>query len=82
MAIQLSLFSKWLSESGELVQKIFANISEMANKDDVFLVILLGRSSSKRVSCFLRRCDQTKSSPSQLPGQGQSMGKNHRMHCR
>lgn len=40
-----SLFSKWFSESGKLVQKIFTNISEMADEEDVFLVVLLGWSS-------------------------------------
>jgi pachytene checkpoint protein 2 len=36
-----SLFSKWFSESGKLVQKLFASVSEMAEDEDVFLVVLI-----------------------------------------
>ncbi|KAG8805490.1 hypothetical protein FRC17_005483, partial [Serendipita sp. 399] len=36
-----SLFSKWFSESGKLVQKLFLSISELADDDEVFLVILI-----------------------------------------
>lgn len=36
-----SLFSKWFSESGKLVQKLFLSISELADDEDVFLVVLI-----------------------------------------
>ncbi|KZW04426.1 AAA-domain-containing protein [Exidia glandulosa HHB12029] len=36
-----SLFSRWFSESGKLVQKLFNNINELADDDDVFLVVLM-----------------------------------------
>ena len=36
-----SLFSKWFSESGKLVQKLFASVSEMAEDEGVFLVVLI-----------------------------------------
>ncbi|PVG00026.1 AAA-domain-containing protein [Serendipita vermifera] len=36
-----SLFSKWFSESGKLVQKLFSAVSEMAEEEDLFLVVLI-----------------------------------------
>ncbi|CAG8722776.1 12085_t:CDS:2, partial [Acaulospora colombiana] len=36
-----SLFSKWFSESGKLVQKLFSAVSEMADEEDVFLFVLI-----------------------------------------
>ncbi|KAG9127606.1 hypothetical protein FRC07_011646 [Ceratobasidium sp. 392] len=38
-----SLFSRWFSESGKLVQRAFAGIMEMADDPDLFLVVLLGK---------------------------------------
>ena len=32
-----SLFSKWFSESGKLVQRLFNNITELVDEDDAFL---------------------------------------------
>ena len=37
-----SLFSKWFSESGKLVQRLFNSITELAEEEDAFLVVLIG----------------------------------------
>lgn len=37
-----SLFSKWFSESGKLVQRLFNSITELAEEEDGFLVVLIG----------------------------------------
>ncbi|KAH8830297.1 P-loop containing nucleoside triphosphate hydrolase protein [Flagelloscypha sp. PMI_526] len=36
-----SLFSKWFSESGKLVQRLFNNINELADESHAFLVVLI-----------------------------------------
>ncbi|KAF8076178.1 P-loop containing nucleoside triphosphate hydrolase protein [Lyophyllum atratum] len=36
-----SLFSKWFSESGKLVQRLFNSITELVDEDDAFLVVLI-----------------------------------------
>ncbi|KXS19753.1 AAA-domain-containing protein, partial [Gonapodya prolifera JEL478] len=36
-----SLFSKWFSESGKLVMKMFSTISELASDDDAFVTVLI-----------------------------------------
>ncbi|KIL68303.1 hypothetical protein M378DRAFT_22384 [Amanita muscaria Koide BX008] len=36
-----SLFSKWFSESGKLVQRLFNSITELADEEDAFLVVLI-----------------------------------------
>ncbi|KAK2466496.1 hypothetical protein APHAL10511_002138 [Amanita phalloides] len=36
-----SLFSKWFSESGKLVQRLFNSIAELADEEDAFLVVLI-----------------------------------------
>ncbi|KAF8640121.1 hypothetical protein AX17_001357 [Amanita inopinata Kibby_2008] len=36
-----SLFSKWFSESGKLVQRLFNSITELADDEDAFLVVLI-----------------------------------------
>ncbi len=41
-----SLFSKWFSESGKLVQRLFNSIAELADEQDAFLVVLIGRGAS------------------------------------
>lgn len=37
-----SLFSKWFSESGKLVQSLFTKIGQMADDPDVFVMVLIG----------------------------------------
>jgi hypothetical protein len=37
-----SLFSKWFSESGKLVQRLFHNITELVEEEDSFVVVLIG----------------------------------------
>jgi SpoVK/Ycf46/Vps4 family AAA+-type ATPase len=39
-----SLFSKWFSESGKLVQKLFARVNEMVEDESGFVVVLIGES--------------------------------------
>ncbi|KAF9468935.1 P-loop containing nucleoside triphosphate hydrolase protein [Collybia nuda] len=36
-----SLFSKWFSESGKLVQRLFNSITELVEEEDAFLVVLI-----------------------------------------
>ncbi|PWY99379.1 P-loop containing nucleoside triphosphate hydrolase protein [Testicularia cyperi] len=36
-----SLFSKWFSESGKLVQRLFSMITEMVDDEDAFVVVLI-----------------------------------------
>ena len=40
-----SLFSKWFSESGKLVMKLFDYIRDILSSNDTLLFILIGRSS-------------------------------------
>lgn len=37
-----SLFSKWFSESGKLVQKLFSTVTEMVEDESGFVVVLMG----------------------------------------
>lgn len=37
-----SLFSRWFSESGKLVQKLFSSITELVDEEDTFVVVLIG----------------------------------------
>ncbi|PAV20714.1 P-loop containing nucleoside triphosphate hydrolase [Pyrrhoderma noxium] len=36
-----SLFSRWFSESGKLVQNLFSTVGDMAKEDDEFIVLLI-----------------------------------------
>ncbi|EGO01751.1 hypothetical protein SERLA73DRAFT_70918 [Serpula lacrymans var. lacrymans S7.3] len=36
-----SLFSRWFSESGKLVQRLFSNITDMVEDEDCFVVVLI-----------------------------------------
>ncbi|EMD40552.1 hypothetical protein CERSUDRAFT_44562 [Gelatoporia subvermispora B] len=36
-----SLFSRWFSESGKLVQRLFSSIMEMVDDEDTFIVVLI-----------------------------------------
>ncbi|KAJ8515981.1 hypothetical protein ONZ45_g6657 [Pleurotus djamor] len=36
-----SLFSRWFSESGKLVQKLFSSITELVDEEDTFVVVLI-----------------------------------------
>lgn len=37
-----SLFSRWFSESGKLVQKLFGSVMELVEDEDTFVVVLIG----------------------------------------
>lgn len=39
-----SLFSKWFSESGKLVQKLFSTVMDMVEDEETFVVVLIGSS--------------------------------------
>jgi hypothetical protein len=49
-----SLFSRWFSESGKLVQRLFSNIMEMVEDEDCFVVVLIGKSSIRIDRCVIR----------------------------
>jgi hypothetical protein len=36
------LFSKWFSESGKLVQKLFSHVTNMADNEETFVIIMIG----------------------------------------
>ncbi len=38
-----SLFSKWFSESGKLVQKLFAQVTDLCDDDEALVVVLIGK---------------------------------------
>jgi hypothetical protein len=58
-----SLFSRWFSESGKLVQRLFSSIMELVEDDDTFIVVLIGEHATY-VSWTLRNGrSQTRSSP-------------------
>lgn len=38
-----SLFSRWFSESGKLVQKLFASVNDLCEEEDCFVVVLIGK---------------------------------------
>lgn len=40
-----SLFSKWFSESGKLVQRLFSRVTEMMEDESCFVVVLIGEPS-------------------------------------
>lgn len=46
-----SLFSRWFSESGKLVQKLFSSIMEMVEDEETFVIVLIGRD---RRSSYIR----------------------------
>lgn len=37
-----SLFSRWFSESGKLVQKLFGSVMDLVEDEDTFVVVLIG----------------------------------------
>jgi SpoVK/Ycf46/Vps4 family AAA+-type ATPase len=37
-----SLFSKWFSESGKLVQKLFSAVHGMIENPDCFVIVMIG----------------------------------------
>lgn len=37
-----SLFSRWFSESGKLVQRLFSTVTDMVEDEDTFVVVLIG----------------------------------------
>lgn len=43
-----SLFSKWFSESGKLVQKLFAQVQSLCDDEDALVIVLIGQSYSMR----------------------------------
>lgn len=37
-----SLFSRWFSESGKLVQRLFGSVMDLIEEEDTFVVVLIG----------------------------------------
>jgi len=37
-----SLFSKWFSESGKLVQRLFSMVHELVDDEENFVVVMIG----------------------------------------
>lgn len=37
-----SLFSKWFSESGKLVQKLFSNVAKMVEDENMLVIVMIG----------------------------------------
>eukprot|EP01036_Dinobryon_divergens_P028674 gene28674-37658_t len=58
-----SLFSKWFSESGKLVMKMFAHIAELAEDTDCLVVVLIDE-----VESITSARDRSSSSSSSEPG--------------
>ena len=70
-----SLFSKWFSESGKLVMKLFDYIRDILSSNDTLLFILIG--------CLALPLNhiQMKSNRSLLRGKPVSQGRNRPMEC-
>jgi len=47
-----SLFSKWFSESGKLVFKMFQFIKELTSEEEAFVCILIGKHFYQTLSSF------------------------------
>ena len=63
-----SLFSKWFSESGKLVMKLFDHINEIADDPQSFVCILIGMHICFTPDCHLQLCVCIpKSGPNSLP---------------
>lgn len=45
-----SLFSKWFSESGKLVTKLFSRIQELLEPSSAFVCLLIGMQLRRRLS--------------------------------
>ena len=48
-----SLFSRWFSESGKLVQKLFGSVMELVEDEDTFVVVLIGTFWAYTVAFFV-----------------------------
>lgn len=46
-----SLFSRWFSESGKLVQRLFSTVTDMVDDEDTFVVVLIGTVSFHTSRC-------------------------------
>jgi hypothetical protein len=58
-----SLFSKWFSESGKLVQKLFDHITSVLEDEDTFVTVLIGAASRHAQTAHTLTARQTRSSP-------------------
>jgi hypothetical protein len=48
-----SLFSKWFSESGKLVQQLFDHINTTLEDNDTFVTVLIGPSQPTHVDIYV-----------------------------
>jgi SpoVK/Ycf46/Vps4 family AAA+-type ATPase len=51
-----SLFSKWFSESGKLVQKLFSSITDLVEDEDTFVVVLIGKGLTLTLQSCQKHC--------------------------
>ena len=56
-----SIFSKWFSESGKLVMKLFAKIKELVEDPEAFVCVLLGISTHLTTTMRLTCSDEVES---------------------
>ncbi|SRR6266436_577648 len=52
-----SLFSRWFSESGKLVQKLFGSVIDLVEDEDTFVVVLIGIFLFRIVAIFVSSND-------------------------
>jgi hypothetical protein len=50
-----SLFSKWFSESGKLVQRLFNMVHDLVNDEQNFVVVMIGQSGLSGSDVMQRR---------------------------
>ena len=64
-----SLFSKWFSESGKLVLKMFQSVQALLDQPDCFVIVLIGRRATSAVtSAVVRGGNQADGSGATDPG--------------
>ena len=52
-----SLFSRWFSESGKLVQKLFGSVMDLVEDEDTFVVVLIGTFMAYSVAILVSSYD-------------------------
>ena len=53
-----SLFSKWFSESGKLVLKMFQSVQTLLDQPDAFVIVLIGARACRRVPARAYGCSR------------------------
>lgn len=73
-----SLFSKWFSESGKLVLKLFQRINDLVDDDSSLVFVLIGMFLARPCAPVSRVCPQTRSRASRPPDTRRCRARNHR----